>query len=158
MPPTPQDRPDIEVFTEIGVIAHAVRGKVTRHLPRGVTYAHFEVLLHFARNGDGSTPAELAQAMRMSKAAITNVLQKMQGLGLVAVLADVKDRRKKRVRLTRAGLDAYAEILKAMKPGTDGLRGAFTESEFRAALPFLRALRTFLDEVTSMDEPAAATR
>ena len=82
----------------------------------------------------------------------------MQAQGTVVVLADVNDRRKKRVRLTRAGLDAYSAILKAMKPKTDTLREAFTEGEFRAALPFLRALRVFLEDVTELDEPAAVSR
>lgn len=158
MPPTPQDRPDVEVFSEIGVIEHCLRNSVARFLPPGMTYTQFEVLLHFVRNGDGATPAELARDMLMSKAAITNTLQRMQAQGTVVVLADVNDRRKKRVRLTRVGLDAYSAILKAMKPKTDTLREAFTEGEFRAALPFLRALRVFLEDVTELDEPAAASR
>ena len=157
MPPAPQDRPDVEVFSEIDVIEHCIRRRISHHLPKGTTYAHFEVLRRLSRD-DACTPAGLAQAMLMSKAAITSILQKMQCAGLVAVLADVDDRRKKRVRLTRAGLDAYAEVLKAIKPKTDSLRGAFTEGEFRAVLPFLRALRTFLEDVTSMDEPVAASR
>lgn len=156
MPPTPQDRPDVEVFSEIGVIEHFIRTSVSRLLPPGMTYAHFELLLHFMRNGDGETPAELARAMLMTKGALTNILQRMEALGLVVVLADVADRRKKRVKVTRGGLEAYGQILKAMKPKTDALREGFTEGEFRAALPFLRALRIFLEEVNETDEPAAA--
>ena len=156
MPPVPQDRPDVEVFSEIGIIEHRMRRAVCEHLPRGVTYAHFEVLLHFARNGDGHTPAELASAMLMTKGAVTNILQRMSAAGLVTVLADVNDRRKKRVRVTRSGMEIYARILRDMKWKTDALRDGFTEAEFRAVLPFLKALRTFLEDVSGMREPAGA--
>lgn len=158
MPPALKDRPDVAVFNEIGVIEHLMRHAVTAHLPPGVTYAHFEMLLTFTRSGDGQTPAELAQAMMMTKGAITNILQKMEGLGLVCVLADVKDRRKKRVRLTRAGAQAYEQILRDMKWKMDALREGFTENEFRQALPFLRSLRTFLEEISEQAEPEASIR
>jgi len=155
MPPALKDRPDVAVFSEIGIIEHLIRHSVTRHLPAGVTYAHFELLLHFTRSGDGQTPAELAAAMMMTKGAITNILQKMEALGLVCVLADVKDRRKKRVRLTRAGAQAHEQILRDMKWKMDALREGFTDNEFRQALPFLRSLRTFLEEISEQPEPEA---
>lgn len=158
MGPALQDRPDVAVFNEIGVIEHYTRYSVIKHLPPGVTYAHFELLMHLHRDGDGQTPAELAQEMLMSKAAMTNILQKMEALGLVAVLADAGDRRKKRVRLTRAGGEAYAQVLKDMKWKMEALRSGFTEAEFRQALPFLRALRAFLEEINETPEPAAAMR
>lgn len=148
MSPTLQDRPDVEVFSEIGVIEHHLRMAVSRHLPEGMTYAHFEVLNHLIRHGDGVTPAELAQVLLMSKGAITNVLQKMAAHKRVCVLADTGDRRKKRVRVTREGLEAYNWVLQTIKWKSDALRGAFTESEFRDALPFLRALRSFLQEIS----------
>lgn len=150
-----QDRPDVAVFSEIGIIEHLIRVSVIEHLPAGMTYAHFELLMNFTRNGDGQTPAELAQDMMMSKGAVTNILQKMEALGLVAVLADVSDRRKKRVRMTRAGSERYMQVLKDMKWKMEALREGFTEGEFRAALPFLRSLRSFLEEISSGPLPEA---
>lgn len=158
MPPSLQDRPDVAVFSEIGIIEHLMRHSVIAHLPPRMTYAHFEMLMHFTRRGDGQTPAELASAMMMTKGAITNILQKMEGLGLVCVLADVKDRRKKRVKLTRAGAQAYEQILRDMKWKMDALREGFTENEFRQALPFLRSLRTFLEDISDRGEPEASSR
>ena len=158
MTPGLQDRPDVSVFSEIGIIEHLTRHAVIAHLPQGMTYAHFELLQCFTRLGDGQTPAELADLMMMSKPAITNALQKMQALGFVFVLADVKDRRKKRVRLTRTGADAYLQVLKDMQSKMDALREGFTDNEFCQALPFLRSLRTFLEEVSEPGEPKAASR
>jgi DNA-binding MarR family transcriptional regulator len=149
----PQDRPDIQIFTEIGIIAQLTRVNVAKKLPDGVNYAQFEVLQHLARTGDGQTPAEIARALQLTKGAITNSLQRMQAAGYLVVLADVADGRKKRVKLTRQGIDLKGDILKRIKPNTDALRDGFTEGEFRDALPFLKALRAFLDDMRSDDGP-----
>lgn len=151
--PEPQDRPDIQVFAEIGIIAQLTRANIARRLPDGINYAQFELLSHLSRVGDGQTPAEIARALQLTKGAITNTLQRMEAAGYLVVLADVADGRKKRVKLTRKGLDLKGEVLKRIKPNTDALRDGFTEGEFRDALPFLKALRAFLDEMRSDDGP-----
>ncbi|WP_374656483.1 MarR family transcriptional regulator [Phenylobacterium sp.] len=157
MAPSLQDRADVAVFNEIGIIEHLTRLSVTAHLPPGMTYAHVELLMRFHRDGDGQTPAELARAMLMSKAAMTSALQKMEAMGFIVLLSDVTDRRKKRVRLARGGREAHAELLKGMKWKMDALREGFTDAEFRQALPFLRSLRLFLEDVIGADGPEAAS-
>ena len=158
MAPSLQDRADVAVFNEIGIIEHLTRLSVTAHLPPGMTYAHVELLMRFHRDGDGQTPAELARAMLMSKAAMTSALQKMEAMGFIVLLSDVTDRRKKRVRLARGGREAHDELLRGMKWKMDALREGFTEAEFRQALPFLRSLRLFLEDVIQAGEPEAASR
>ena len=157
MAPSLQDRADVAFFNEIGIIEHLTRLSVTAHLPPGMTYAHVELLMRFHRDGDGQTPAELARAMLMSKAAMTSALQKMEAMGFIVLLSDVTDRRKKRVRLARGGREAHAELLKGMKWKMDALREGFTDAEFRQALPFLRSLRLFLEDVIGADGPEAAS-
>jgi DNA-binding MarR family transcriptional regulator len=157
MAPSLQDRADVAVFNEIGIIEHLTRLSVTAHLPPGMTYAHVELLMRFHRDGDGQTPAELARAMLMSKAAMTSALQKMEAMGFIVLLSDVADRRKKRVRLARGGREAHVELLKGMKWKMDALREGFTDAEFRQALPFLRSLRLFLEDVIGADGPEAAS-
>lgn len=144
--PRAQDRPDIKVFAEIGMIEHLMRTTISRALPKGASYAQWEVLTHFSRRGDGETPAELAAALQLTKGAITNTLQRMEAQGLAELTADPHDGRKKRIRITPAGHAAYADMLRRVRPHLDQLRDGFTEAEFEAALPFLRALRVWLDE------------
>jgi DNA-binding MarR family transcriptional regulator len=141
-----QDRPDIQVFTEIAIIEHLMRTAVVKSLPPGMTYPQWEVLVHFSRVGDDQTPAQLARALQVTKGAITNTLQRMEGSGLVEIAADAHDGRKKRVKVTRKGASCYAEMLRLVRPHLDQLRGGFTNAEFETALPFLRALRVWLDE------------
>jgi len=158
MPAAPQDRPDMRVFSTITAIDHLMRLSISRRLPPAMPYAHFELLRLFAREGDGQTPAELARAMMMTKGAITNILQRMEAEGHITVLADVSDGRKKRVRVTRGGLELYGRISKSLRSNTQLLRSAFTEAEFRGAMPFLTALRVFLEDITSPDAPSAEPR
>jgi DNA-binding MarR family transcriptional regulator len=77
---------------------------------------------------------------------VTNTLHKMQASDLVEVTDDEHDGRKKRIHVTRKGAACHTEMLKMVRPHLDQLRGGFTDAEFEAALPFLRALRVWLDE------------
>lgn len=144
-----EDRPDVALFHEIRQIEHYLRASIARELPEGLTYPQFEVLNHIAQRGDCVTPAGLAQALLMTKGAITNTLQRMEAEGLIAMLADVSDRRKKRVTVTPKGRQAHLRTMVGVKPKLDSLREGFTEREFRDALPLLKALSTFMAETAA---------
>jgi DNA-binding MarR family transcriptional regulator len=146
MPPEPEDHPDVQVFDEIRYIEHLVRTAITRKLPVGLNYPQFEVLNLLSRRGDGSSPVEIARALQMTKSGLTNTLQRLCARKLVEVEDCPADRRKKRIWLTPGGRGAYAQAMAALRPKIDSLRDGFTEKEFREALPFLRALRTWFDE------------
>ena len=141
-----KDRPDVSVLTEIGIISQLSSAALERSLPEGMSAAQFGVLTHFMRRGGEESPAKLAAAFQVTKGAMTNTLQRLEAQGFVAVLADETDGRKKRVSLTAAGARAYEAGLMALRPRMEGLRGAFTDAEFVAALPFLKALRVWMDE------------
>jgi len=82
----------------------------------------------------------------MTPGAITNTLQRLEAVKLIVVVQCEVDRRKKRVRLTTAGREAYARSMAAIRPKVEKLRDGFTQKEFREALPFLRALRVWMTE------------
>jgi DNA-binding MarR family transcriptional regulator len=142
----PTDRPEIQVFDEIGSIDHLVRVSITRRLPVGLTYPQYEVLNYLIRVGEVRTPARIALDLQMTKGAITNTLQRLTARHLIKVESDVRDRRKKHVTVEPAGKAAYNQAMVNLRPRMENLRGGFTEREFREALPFLRALRTWLEE------------
>ena len=141
-----KDRPDVQVFTEIGIIDQLVSNRLDRVLPAGLSHAQFSVLTCFVRDGEAKIPAELARLFQVTKVAMTNTLQRLEAQGFVAIAADPADGRKKQVSITPAGVAAHDTALHALRPMTESLRSAFTEQEFEAALPFLKALRTWLDE------------
>jgi DNA-binding MarR family transcriptional regulator len=141
-----KDRPDVRVFNEIGVVAQLTRTVMERSLPDGLSYASFSLLGHFAMRGHEESPAQLAETFQVTKGAITNTLQRLQTQGLIAMRADKDDGRKKWVRITHKGLSVYEAALVGMRPVMSSLRQRFDEADFEAVLPFLTALRGWLDE------------
>lgn len=141
-----EDHPEVQVFDEISLIEHGVRTAITRALPVGLTYPQYEVLNLIARRGEDLTPAVIAGSLKMTPGAITNTLQRLEATRLITVEPCAVDGRKKRVRLTPAGRDAYARSMAAIRPKVEKLRDGFTQKEFREVLPFLRALRIWMTE------------
>lgn len=146
MAPQPKDRPDVRVMTEISIISQLANARLERSLPEGMSAAQFGVLTHFMRRGGEESPAQLARAFQVTKGAMTNTLQRLEAQGFVRVVGDEADGRRKRVSLTAEGARAYDAAIMAVRPSLEAMRSAFTDAEFEAALPFLVALRTWLDE------------
>jgi DNA-binding MarR family transcriptional regulator len=142
-----EEHPEVQVFDEISLIEHGVRMAITRALPVGLTYPQYEVLNLIARRGDDLTPAQISDALKMTPGAITNTLQRLEATALVSVEPCRTDRRRKRVRLTPHGREAYNRSMAAIRPKVEKLREGFTQKEFRDALPFLRALRIWMTEI-----------
>ena len=140
----PEDHPDIQVFDEIRYIEHLVRTTIARKLPVGLTYPQFEVMNLLSRRGDGITPLDIARALQMTKSGLTNTLQRLCARQLLRVEICANDGRRKRIWLTPEGRQAYNKSMLAIRPKMEDLRDGFTQKEFREALPFLRALRTWL--------------
>jgi DNA-binding MarR family transcriptional regulator len=143
----PEDHPDVQVFDEIRYIEHLVRTAIARKLPVGLTYPQFEVMNLLSRRGDGITPMVIARALQMTKSGLTNTLQRLCARHLVRVEHCPSDGRKKLIWLTAEGRQAYAQCMASIRPRMDHLRDGFTQKEFREALPFLKALRTWLGEM-----------
>lgn len=141
-----KDRPDVQVFTEIGIIDQLVTARLERSLPAGLSTSQFRVLTHFCRRGGVETPLQLARAFQVTKGAMTNTLQRLEAHGFIRIEGDATDGRRKLVTLTPEGAAAYERAIATLRPYYVGLREAFTDAEFEAAIPFLKALRIWLDE------------
>ena len=141
-----KDRPDVQVFAEIGAIDQLATVRIERVLPDGLTHAQFSVLNHFALRGRAFTPVELARTFQVTKGAMTNTVQRLAAAGFVAIQGDDADGRKKQVSITPAGVAAHDRCVTAVRPMIEGLRQVFGENEFEKVLPFLQALRGWLGE------------
>ena len=135
-----------QMFNEIGIISQLSSNRLERVLPEGMSIAQFSLLNHLVRLGGSWAPSRLARAFQVTKGAMTNTLQRLEAQGFVRIVGDATDGRKKRVSLTPEGARAFDTAVLAMRPHMEALRSAFTDSEFAAALPFLKALRIWLDE------------
>jgi DNA-binding MarR family transcriptional regulator len=136
----------VQVFSEIAAVAQLSRNRLERSLPAGLSQAQFSLLVRLAGHGAEENPADLARAFQLTKGAMTNTLQRLEAPGFVRIEDDAGDRRRKRVRITPAGLAACQGALAAARPAMDALRTRFSDAEFAAVLPFLTALREWLDE------------
>lgn len=73
----------------------------------GLSLTKISMLSHLARRGE-MTPGELAAADRLRPQSVTRVLADLQAEGLILRVRGTADGRQRRLRLTRAGLDALA--------------------------------------------------
>ena len=132
-------------LNEIGIVAQLSANAFEKVMPAGMTLPQFVVLNHLVRLGDGRTPLSIAQAMQVTKGAMTNTLGHLEGKGFITIVPDAHDGRSKRVSLTPMGKAARDAAIKALGPELAGIAGEIALSEIAKALPVLENLRKVLD-------------
>ncbi|MFN7416528.1 MAG: MarR family winged helix-turn-helix transcriptional regulator [Alphaproteobacteria bacterium] len=150
------DPPHLEVLYELGAAEHALRAAVEARLPAPMSYTHFEVLRDFLRFGDGAPPAEIASRLRMSRGAVTHLLQRMEALGWIRLAGDDRDGRRKQVFLTPEGARMARAAATALRPGADRLKIDLNDNYLKEGLAFLQALRRSLESLNADDGPGGS--
>jgi len=133
-------------FNEVGIIEQLARSRFERVMPDGLRMAHFTMLNHMVRLGDGWTPARLANAFQLTKGAITNTLQRLEARGLVRVRPDPDDGRSKRVFITPAGQRMRERCIAALGPELARMQAELGRDTIASALPGLQVVRAYLDK------------
>ncbi|MEI7573227.1 MAG: MarR family transcriptional regulator [Phenylobacterium sp.] len=143
---TPSRHPvAFDFFVEIAVIDQLVGTQMARVLPDGVSMASFSLLNHLLSKGGADSPVRLAQALQVTKGAITAMLKRLEARGLVVLSADPRDGRGKIVSLTPDGLRVRNEAVAALDPLLATFLAAFPEPDLAAALPLLKRVRLDLN-------------
>ena len=145
----------LQVFLEIGIIEQLVSNLFQRAMPDGMTVSQFSVLNHLVRLGDQRTPLEIARAFQVTKGAMTNTLQKLEGRGLIRLDPDPTDGRSKRVSLTRAGRGMRRRCIRSLGPIIKLMAQELDLGELIAMQPALEGLRKYLDDNRDLHERAA---
>jgi DNA-binding MarR family transcriptional regulator len=133
------------LFSELFMADQLARARLSRVLPRGMKLSHFGVLNLLARMPGERTPAELARAFHVTRAAMTNTLSRLEAAGHVHIRPDWDDARRKFVAISPAGRAARDAALQAIAPVIAGLVAKLGAARVRAALPVLRELRIELE-------------
>lgn len=133
------------VLNEIAIIAQLSGTSFERTMPGTMTLPQFVVLNHLTRLGGDRTPLQIANAMQVTKGAMTNTLGHLERAGWIAVRPDPKDGRSKRVDITGPGRAAHADAIRRIQPELAFLVGEIGPEPMAAALPFLERLRALLD-------------
>jgi DNA-binding MarR family transcriptional regulator len=114
-----RERPDLDltpmaVFGRISVLAR-VLGPLAEQVfaEHGLRQGEFDVLTALRRVGEPYTliPSELSAMLMMSRAGMTNRLDRLEAAGLVERTLDPADRRSFRITLTKAGLQTINETM-----------------------------------------------
>lgn len=134
-----------ELFNEIAIIDQLTNNVFNRCMPLGLSVAHFSVVNHLTRLGDGRTPVSIARAFQVTKPTMTSTLTRLESLGLVRIDPNPKDGRSKLVYLTEAGRQFRVEALAALAPAMAGLAKDLDLEALAGLLPTLRELRRYLD-------------
>ena len=146
MSETRQDPVLFLFFTEIGIIEQLTRARLEKVLPDNMKMSHFALLNHLVRLGGEWSPARLAAALQVTRAAITNTLNRLEARGLVEIETDPDDGRAKLVSLTAAGKSRRDACVDKIKPLLVELEERFGREFFAKVLPQLQELRIYLDQ------------
>ncbi len=147
--PTPPDEnlsTAFDFFNEIGIISQLSGNRMQRTLPHGLTRSQFSVLNWFVRVDRQATPGRLAKAFEVTAGAMTNTLTRLRDKGFIRMEPDPHSGRSKIVRLTRSGRAALEDARAATEEDLARFLEAFPPDRLKAALPFLRSVRVWLDE------------
>ncbi|MFC4118703.1 MarR family winged helix-turn-helix transcriptional regulator [Nonomuraea zeae] len=114
-----RERPDLDlsamgVFGRLAQVMRLLEPRVDQvFTKRGLRQGEFDVLAALRRAGPPYTliPSELSAVLMMSRAGMTNRLDRLEAAGLVERSLDPADRRSFRVRLTDEGLRIIDETL-----------------------------------------------
>lgn len=88
--------------------------------PFGLTHGQYSMMIALNRP-EAPRISDLAPFLAMDRTTLTAALKPLTRRGLVEVVADEKDRRSKRLRLTEAGRDVLVEALPVWRDTHDRL-------------------------------------
>ena len=134
-------------FNEVAIIEHLARTAAERVLPDGLSLAGFTVLNHMIRLGhERRAPAQIANAVQVTKGAMTGTLKRLEAEGWIAVVPDPDDGRGKVVTLTPDGRTVREAALEALTPLFAPIHTAVNATDLQRIIPILQKVRAALDK------------
>jgi DNA-binding MarR family transcriptional regulator len=107
----------------------------------GITLPRFDLMSQLERHPEGLKMNELSRRMMVTGGNITGIVDQLVKEGLVERLDEPSDRRAWRVRLTRAGDKAFAEMARAHEDWVVELLAGFSRRDSEALMQLLARLK-----------------
>lgn len=101
-------------------------------------------LLFLLAGRDAAPVGEIAAALEVAPAAVTNLSKRMEAASLVERVADARDARLTRLRLTEAGMAASAQATSVLAELNRNLCRGFTPAELQTVARWLEHAATAL--------------
>ncbi len=132
----------------------------------GITTQQYVILLHLAKDpnipfiqngefGEGMFASELADSLKVSRPGITNLLKMLIQKNLVKQVEDSKDRRKKRLQLTKESRDLMNELEPIRKEANSAFLSHFSDEEKAQFLSFIERCSTYAKD--QLEHPEGLT-
>lgn len=107
----------------------------------GTTLPRFDLLSQLERRPDGLKMSALSRLLMVTGGNVTGIVDQLVKEGLVERLDDESDRRAWRVRLTRAGDKAFAEMARAHEDWVAELLSGLSRRDSNALMQLLARLK-----------------
>ncbi|MCF6214961.1 MAG: MarR family winged helix-turn-helix transcriptional regulator [Emcibacter sp.] len=133
------------LFNEIGIISQLSSALVNEQLPKGLSNAHFNVLIHLDRLGDGQTPLAISRAFQLPKTTMTHTLCGLDAHQLIEMRPNPKDGRSKCVWLTQKGRVFRNKIISNLAPDLIKLSTQIPQDHILATVTALVEIRKIMD-------------
>ena len=105
-------------------------------------------LLFVLRASPDATIGEIATALQVAPAAVTNLSKRMQAADLIERIGDANDARMTRLRLTPAGQQAGVKAREALRDLNATLTAGFTQAD-------LAVVARWLAQAATLEQPPA---
>jgi DNA-binding MarR family transcriptional regulator len=129
----------LRLLTCTQLIERHVRSRLRERF--GTTLPRFDLMSQLERHPEGLKMNELSRRLMVTGGNVTAVVDQLAKEGLVERLPEPADRRASRVRLTRAGARAFAEMARAHEEWIVGLFEGLNRRERQELLDLLAKLK-----------------
>lgn len=154
-PPNPEV---IALLTRFGIASNLFQSVMDKRLARvDLTLAQLSVLSHLVRAGSPRRVTDIARAVEVSQPAVTKILAKFEGLGLITFSGDKRDKRIKAAEATPAGAQHFIEVQRRTFPEMGAFLNGWSSQDRTQFTDYLMRLGAFLDQTRSEDDAAAST-
>jgi DNA-binding MarR family transcriptional regulator len=137
----------LRLLTCTQLIEGAVRSRLREQF--GTTLPRFDLMAQLERHGEGLKMNELSRRLMVTGGNVTAIVDQLEGESLVERLDEPADRRAFRIRLTRSGEKAFADMARAHEGWVVELLSGLTRREHEELLRLLAKLKQHAVEVTS---------
>lgn len=129
----------LRLLTCSQLIERHVRSRLRERF--GTTLPRFDLLSQLERHPAGLKMNELSRLLMVTGGNVTGIVDQLVKEGLVARLDDARDRRAWRVKLTRAGGKAFAEMARAHEDWVAALLAGVPRRDSDALMQLLARLK-----------------
>jgi len=141
----------------LSIVSQLFSNKMNKLLePHDLTLVQFSVFNHLFRqeigerqNGhivNGSRISDIAAAVEAMQPAVTKIVTKFEQRGWVTILTSDKDKRTRRVIISKSGAEKLIEIQKSIGPQLGAVFMALEPDELKTFIGSLKKIGQFLDE------------